>query len=192
MSAHSGIVKLIIGPMFASKTSTLIAEIERSLLAGKKCVIIKASIDTRYDHLRKSSQESIITHNGVEYDKVPVICAANLADVGASIDSAEVIGIMEAQFYPDVVAHVRKWAASGHNLIVDALSGDYEQKPFDVVSQLISEADYVIHRDAVCMNCQAEHAPFTMRKSAAHNQPRIHVGEKDEYMAVCRRCRDKA
>jgi len=184
---RAGTIKLITGPMFSSKTSTLTAEIERFVLAGKRCVIIKSTIDTRYDHLRKSAKESIITHNGVEFDRVEVVCVPKLAEFANRATEFDAIGITEVQFYPDAVEFARKWASNGIDIVADALSGDYAQVPFEVVSRLMAEADYIIHRDAVCMNCQASHAPFTVRKCEGD---RVQVGFSDKYMSVCRACRD--
>lgn len=48
MASYRGIT-LIIGPMFACKTTKLINCIDRHMIAKKSCVIVRHAFDTRYD-----------------------------------------------------------------------------------------------------------------------------------------------
>ena len=52
-----GRIELIIGPMFAGKSTELLRRIKRHEIAGSKCLRIKFSGDTRY------SDDSIATHD---------------------------------------------------------------------------------------------------------------------------------
>lgn len=54
---YSGKIELIIGPMFSGKSTELLRRLNRYEIAGKKCLKIKHSSDTRY------SFDSITTHN---------------------------------------------------------------------------------------------------------------------------------
>ena len=52
-----GHIELIIGPMFAGKSTELLRRMKRHEIAGSKCLRIKFSADTRY------SADSIATHD---------------------------------------------------------------------------------------------------------------------------------
>jgi len=76
---------LFIGPMYSSKTTTLLARLERYELGGKKCIIIKYKNDNRYD-----TDSMVVTHSQYKHD---AICAITLADIDHLIDSYDVISI---------------------------------------------------------------------------------------------------
>ena len=57
-----GKLNLICGPMFSGKTTELIRRYTRYELAGKKCILIKYSKDTRYDN------NNIVTHDNNSYN----------------------------------------------------------------------------------------------------------------------------
>ena len=52
-----GRIELIIGPMFAGKSTEMLRRLTRLEIAGKKCLAIKFSNDNRY------SSDCITTHN---------------------------------------------------------------------------------------------------------------------------------
>jgi thymidine kinase len=52
-----GMIQLIIGPMFAGKSSELLRRMKRFEYAKKKCIYIKHSIDDRYE------EDHISTHD---------------------------------------------------------------------------------------------------------------------------------
>jgi thymidine kinase len=121
-----GSIKLILGGMFASKTSTMCNDVERYRIANKLCVIVKFSNDTRYNHLAKNG--GIVTHAGFEHCKCPVIPARTLTEVFDEISEYEVIGIDETQFFPDCVEIVQKLANMCKIMICAGLDGDCKQK----------------------------------------------------------------
>ena len=48
---------MIIGPMFAGKSTELLRRMDRYLLSGKLCLLVKFNADTRY------SKHEITTHD---------------------------------------------------------------------------------------------------------------------------------
>jgi thymidine kinase len=52
-----GTIELIMGPMFAGKSTELLRRVQRLEISGKKCLSIKYSADERY------SKECISTHD---------------------------------------------------------------------------------------------------------------------------------
>jgi thymidine kinase len=174
-------IKIVLGPMFASKTSTIIAEIERLIIAEKSCVAIKHAIDNRY-----SANKQIITHNHIIFDKIDILCAEYLQRVDDIVYDYDVIWINEGQFYEDVVEYASRWANAGKIVLIDALNGDFRQKPFENISRLISVADQVTHKTAICLQCKRREAPFTIRTVSSDSQ--FLVGSSDIYKVVCREC----
>lgn len=185
----AGKIKLFIGPMFASKTSSMISEVERYLITKKKCMIIKHAQDTRYDHYSKGVP--IVTHSGKIFDKCPIVTVGLLKTANEkfaeSLHHSDVIAISEGQFYDDVSEYANKWANEGKIVIVEALNGDFRQKPFDNVVNLMSVSDTVVHLKAICMVCYENDASFTIRTNK--NEERIVIGNENIYMAVCRQCK---
>ena len=45
----TGSIELILGPMFAGKTTELLRRVQRHAISGKSCLYIKYVADTRYD-----------------------------------------------------------------------------------------------------------------------------------------------
>jgi len=178
-------IQLIIGPMFARKTSTMIGEIERAMIAKKPCLIIKHAVDTRYDH--KTSNVAIVTHNGKIFNDCPIVTADCLANVNNDIVVAShSIAISEGQFYNDIVEYANKWADMGKHIIIEGLNGDYKQQSFKPIADLIPYADDILHLKAICMKCLCNDASFTIRLSSDSEQ--IKIGSDDIYQAVCRNC----
>ena len=56
--ASKGFIQLIIGPMYAGKSTELLKIVNRYELANKKCLIVKSKIDNRY-----TDGNMIITHD---------------------------------------------------------------------------------------------------------------------------------
>lgn len=54
---QSGRIEMIIGPMFAGKSTELIRRVKRLEISGKKCLTIKYILDDRY------SVDNISTHD---------------------------------------------------------------------------------------------------------------------------------
>jgi thymidine kinase len=188
----SGSIKIITGPMYASKTTTFVGDIERHRIAKRRCVIIKYVKDTRYDRNGEGVQDpAIISHFGTVYDKCTVIITEKLEDVDGdiSIKRYDVIGISEGHFYLDLVAYANKWADMGKHVIVDGLNGDFAQQPFKPMSDLIPYADSIVHKTAVCMRCFDRDAGFTHRTTGDTDQYK--VGGVGMYIALCRQCKSR-
>lgn len=172
----SGSIQVIFGPMFSGKTTELIRRLKRYQVANHKCLIIKYANDTRY------------VNNGLStHDKqtLPAVAAIHLTELTKLALEYSVIGIDEGQFFPDTVEFCEDMANFGKIVIVAALDGTYQRKPFGNILQLVPLAEHVIKLTAVCMNCYKE-AAYTKRKGS---ETAVEViGGADKYMAVCRSC----
>merc|ERR1712200_275736 len=73
----------------------------------------------------------------------------------------------------------------GKVVLIAALDGTYQRKPFYNIMELIPLAESVSKLNAVCMNCFRE-AAFTKRTTDEDSLEVI--GGADKYMAACRTC----
>ncbi|KAK9499757.1 hypothetical protein O3M35_002733 [Rhynocoris fuscipes] len=171
-----GKLYLIIGPMFAGKTSELIRRIRRYGFSGMKYILFKYNKDTRY------SYDKICSHDGKE---ISAISTLNLMDnIELTLDY-NVIGIDEAQFFPDLVEFCEKQLETGKLLIVAGLDGTFKRTGFDNVLNLIPLAHSVDKLSAVCMTC-GNNAAFSKRVGTETEI--VVIGGLDMYMSVCREC----
>ena len=162
--------------MFSGKTTELVRRIRRHCLAKRQCVVIKYRGDTRY------SEEKLSTH---DLAMIPAISCQKLSEVDSKVQNADVIGIDEGQFYPDLLPFCESQANAGKIVIVSALDGTFERKRFNSVDDIIPLCESVVKLNAVCTVCGAT-AAFSKR--IVDDTKLELVGGSDKYTAVCRKC----
>ncbi len=175
----SGWIEVIAGSMFSGKSEELIRRLRRAQIAKQAVAIFKPLVDKRY------SDGDIVTHNQQRIPSQPVESPEQILELAAA---AQVIGIDEAQFFPeDIVSIVKQLAQAGKRIVVAGLDKDYRGLPFGPLPLLMAEAEYVTKTLAICMRC-GEPAAFTQRLTRDEEQ--ILIGETDIYEARCRNCFD--
>lgn len=188
-----GNVTVIIGPMFAGKTSALGQNVKRHTIAGRTGVIVRYIKDNRYD--RGACDDGIVTHAGHEFPGIPTLRAGTLWSVLTEIRKYDVIGIDEVQFFPDILTITRMLANAGKIIICAGLDANSKGEPFGQVCNLIANAEEVIKLKAVCMNLVPKNntpticgydASFTSRLN--DEQAEEIIGGSELYIAVCRGC----
>lgn len=173
-----GRVELIIGPMFAGKTTELMRRVKREIHARRSCFVIKYSKDTRYD-----------VHNVASHDQLTLRAQAavsQLTEVHDKWQKFDVLAIDEGQFFADLVDFCNTAADAGKIVMVSALDGDYRRKPFGQICELVPYCESVDKLTAVCMMCHEQPACFTRRTVNVEQQELI--GGADMYIATCRGC----
>lgn len=175
----SGKIILITGPMFSSKTTTLLAYARRYNLAKKNVVLVKYKKDTRY------SEDEITSHD--KNSLKSTFSVDNLEGIKDSqkILDSNVVLIDEGQFFPDIVSVSEYFANLGKTVVISCLNGNFKREPFLCISNLLSKAEEVIHLKAVC-GC-GEDAHFTKRKDTSNTEIEV-IGTDDLYEPVCRSC----
>lgn len=169
-------IELIIGPMFSGKSTELIKICNKYAISKYKCVLVKYSEDTRYD------DNNVITHDMVK-SRIKSIKTLRLSDIFDELIKYDVIGIDEGQFYEDINIIIR---LANKIIIVAALDGTFEQKPFLNVINLIPQCEKVNKLNAICMKCYKDNAAFTKRIT---NEKELQIiGSCDKYISICRQC----
>ncbi|KAI3965059.1 hypothetical protein MKX01_013990 [Papaver californicum] len=176
----SGEVHVIIGPMFAGKTTALLRRMLSEKETGRNVAVVKSSKDTRY------GLDSIVTHDG---KKLPCWAMPDLSSFRAKLgddayEKLDVIGIDEAQFFDDLYDFCCKAADhDGKTVVVAGLDGDYLRRRFGSVLDIVPLADTVTKLTARCELC-GKRAFFTLRKTD-DTQTELVAGS-DVYKPVCR------
>ena len=172
-------LEVICGPMFATKTGSLILALRRHKLGSKKTLLIKNVHDTRYN----SGPALSISHDGAKHE---AISFPNIDAVpNELLEGVDVIGIDEGQFMgPNLAAWcVAQVSAPNHRtVIVACLDTDYTMKPFSNVGPLICVADSVTKTTAIC-GVRGDDAHFTRRILGGSEL--VEIGAYS-YMPTCR------
>lgn len=173
-----GSLEVICGSMFSGKTEELIRRINRVKIARQKIMIFKPTIDSRY------SKQDIVSHSHNSSEAIPVQTARVIANMVE--DDTNVVAIDEAQFFDEgILEVVQELIQKGKRVICAGLDMDYLGQPFGPMPNLMAMADEVYKCRAICMRC-GHLANFSYR--IANSQEQVLIGEKQEYMPLCRSC----
>ncbi len=187
----TGYLEVICGSMFSGKSEELIRRMRRHIIARRRAVIVKPSIDTRYD------RDRVFSHDGNSLAARSIDPAVPEAiDELAWAEGSQVVGIDEAQFFAEgIVEVVEKLVRRGLRVLVAGLDMDFAGRPFGPMPTLMALADDVTKLKAICARC-GEPATFNQRlingQPARRGDPIVLVGGKETYEARCRRCHEVA
>ena len=174
-----GYISLIIGCMFAQKTTELLRRVRRYKSIGYKVLIVNFIDDTRY------GTECIASHDK-EIEKA--ICVKKLQDVNNMVRSGEynVIAIDEGQFFIDLHEYVTQWADElSIHIVISGLDGTSDRTPFGDMLRLIPYAEEVERLSAFCSVCRdGTVAVFSKYFGTPKNE--VAIGGADSYKPVCR------
>lgn len=170
-------IKLICGPMFSGKTTSLINAVQEERKKGKSVFVFKPKLDDRY------AEEAVVSHDKSETDAYPVKKSVEILDYYMN---ADVIAIDEVQFFDEQIVDVcEKMANEGKNVIVAGLDMDYLGRPFGAIPRLMVVADEIKKLNSVCTFCSGK-ARYSHRISEDNGV--VVLGEKDKYVPLCRSC----
>jgi len=173
------VLKLWIGPMFGSKTTQLIAAVDRYRFQNKKVLSFKPRLDNRYGKVGE-----IVTHNG---GTIP----SNLVSTGAEIlyitdhsdFDVEVVAIDEAFMIEDCDVAILKLNSQGINVLVSSIDLSSDNRPFTVIKNVLPFATHITKCSAVCALCD-EDAFYTFKKKTITGAE-IEVGGSEIYEPRC-------
>ena len=168
------------GPMFSSKTTGLLASLDRFKYQNKRVAAFKSKLDDRY------GESHICTHSGW---KIPATCIKEGSDILEKLaeldENPHVVAVDEAFMIPGV-AKVLIWLyRSGYSVVVSSLDLSATGKPFDEVEKMLPWATHIEKRSAVCVVCNKD-AYYTYKKQTGGLE--IEVGGSELYEPRCLKC----
>ena len=177
----TGRLEVIIGPMFAGKSTKLIEIANRYESIQKHILTITHIIDNRY------GEGVISSHNHIQKKCMTTDLLEKILK-NPDYKASEIVVIEEGQFFADLKSFViRAVDMDKKHVIVGGLSGDYQRKPFGQILELIPIADSVQKISAFCKICNdGTEAHFTKRIISGNMETQTLVGSNDIYMPVCR------
>lgn len=174
-------LELILGPVKSAKSEEAIRRAKR-YERFCKVLFVSPEMDSR-------TRDGIATsRSGLKFDTIRVNLLTEL-EKNEDFLNAQVIVLDEAQFFPDIVYHVTKWCDS-KGYIISSLDGDFKQKQFGEVWNLIPYADKVEKLSAICDYCQ-DGTPGICSFSCENIEGQVKVvdSESNIFIPVCRKHR---
>lgn len=176
-----GHLTLLIGCMFAQKTTELLRRIRRYKSIGYNVLVVNYAEDTRY------GTNQIISH---DTDSAKAHSTVLLADIQEEVESGRynVIIIDEGQFFKDLYQYVTEWSDRlPIHIIVAGLDGDSERRPFGDILKLIPYAERVERLTAFCAICKDGTTGHFSKYVAGKKEGQVEIGGVDRYLPVCRK-----
>lgn len=165
------------GPMFSSKTSSLLSVLEKYKYQHKKIVVFKPKIDDRY------SESEVVTHGGW---KVPAVCVKSGAEILehlTNLDSEpQIVAVDEAFMIPGSAEALIWLYTYGFTIVVSTLEMSSAGKPFQEIEKMLPWSTQVSKCTAVCTVCGRD-AHFTHKKQVGGEE--IEVGGSELYEPRC-------
>lgn len=143
-----GHLSLLIGCMFAQKTTELLRRVRRYKSIGYKVLLVNFIGDNRY------GKDCVASH---DKDIEKAVCVSVLSEIDRMVSSGDynVVAIDEGQFFPDLFEYVTNWAdrLSVH-IVVAGLDGNANREPFGDMLRLVPHAEEVERLSAFCAVCR--------------------------------------
>lgn len=176
---NQGYLELIIGPMYAGKSTELIRIINRYKCLDKSVIVINHSFNNRY------GTSGLSTHNNEKFEKCIILDKLDIIDKDL-LNNTDVIIIEELQFFDSSYETIIDWCDNYKKTVIAAgLDGDFKRNPFGDVLKLIPHAEKITKLSALCKRCgNGTLAHFSKR--IVENNDKTLVGGNDIYEAVCR------
>lgn len=179
----NGILTVYCGPMYAGKTTALIAELEAGIEEQKRIMVVKPAIDNRY------GEEDIVSHDGTSLRKTTGHKVRRLGVLEflekQDLENVDLLLIDEAQFFsPLCTTYISEYLKAGIDIVAVGLDLDSEGKPFGSMPHLLSLANNVYKLSGICSVCDQE-ATRTFRKLNAKSSDQILIGGMETYEPRC-------
>ncbi len=189
-----GKLTVILGCMFAQKTTELLRYIRRYRSIGQSVLVVNSHRDVRY------GTGQVISHDQENAEEARMVeCLASL-DAEVRSGAYQVVAVDEGQFFPDLFEYVSCWADECPiHIVVAGLDGTFQREPFGRMLCLIPHAEEVLRLSALCVPCgDGTKAIYSKRivntgirddaRLALENtEAVIQVGSAESYQPVCRR-----
>ena len=163
---------MFIGPMFGSKTTRLVAAVDRYRYQNRSIAIFKPQMDTRY------ATTMITTHAGATLEATCVNTGDDIINHVLSMDSCAGVAVDEAFMIDDCAEALLSLFRRGISIVVSSLQLSATGKPFTEVRDMMPWATKIDVCPAVCP-ITGRDAFYTHRKLSGLEE--ITVGGSDLY-----------
>ena len=173
---------LYTGPMFSSKTTKLLARIDRSIYQKKKSLSFKPIVDDRY-----SLVNQIVTHNDLHTTCYNVASGKEVLNIVANTEDVDIIAVDELFMIESGGEACIELFKKGYDVYVSSIELNFLGEPFDEVSKIMPYCTQIVKCKAVCSICQ-EDARYTAKKTQFNldnSNKAIQVGGEETYEARC-------
>ena len=166
---------IVTGCMFAGKTSELV----KVYNSTKNAVVLDYDTEVETNQLNNETVKNgnLYTH---DLDSIPCVKLTDLRLV--NVMDHDIFLINEAQFFKGLTEFVTCVLKNNKTVYVYGLDGDFKQKKFGEIIDLLPRADTYTKLYANC-KCGAK-ASFSKRLSTFAGQ----YAPDDKYIPVCRKC----
>jgi thymidine kinase len=172
------------GPMFSSKSTELLRQLERFSYAKKKILLIRPLKDSR-DFFSHSQAVEDKFYN-IEFTQLRVSSYEEYKESNLSEANFDVIAIDEAFMIKDCYLIIRE--NNGLEVFVSGLLASSECEIFPEVAKFLPYCDEIIKLNAVCFECGDLTANYTYYSGEDSKDSPIKVGGKESYQALCWHC----
>ena len=166
--------------MFSGKSSYAVSYARRQRAIGKKVLIVKPDIDTRFNTLPVLQTHDDECLPCKVWDTRKPLCEMTELSYDCYV-------IEEAQFFTHLRHFCEHMLRELHkDILVVGLDGCAQQKTFGEICDVIPLATTVQKRNALCSVCRdGTLAPYTKKLGTMKEQ--VDVGGAEKYVAVCLR-----
>lgn len=180
-----GFLKIIMGPMFSGKTSSIIELHKKYSHTHMNVCVVNYAEDKRY------SDTQLSTHDKIMIPCMNCLHLSELFEDGEAfmqhVECADVFMINEAQFFPDLKEYVIKLVEQyGKTVYVFGLDGDFRRNGFTQMMELIPYADEVEKKYSICKDCKDGTRALFSHRTAGGDEVKV-IGS-DNYIPLCRAC----
>lgn len=197
MKFSTGYLELFFGPMCSNKTTLLGTSLSIKADIGAKTIYFNSKKDTREQKFFISTNCSTDNPDSKISNKVKMVKVLNLKEAYELAKDYDVVGVDEAQFFPDLLEIVPKWIDDKKQVYISGLSASFLMSKFEPplsnITDLIPICNKSKHLRAKCRVCfiqedtmeRVPDAPFTFKIVDDDRQEQ--AGGTTVYAAVCRK-----
>ena len=157
------------GPMFGSKTTKMLAAIERASYQNKKVIAFKPKMDNRY------AEGEIVTHTGIRF---PAYNVRNGSEIKSLSKDCDVVAVDEAFMIPGISEALISLFKLGKSIIVSSIQISATGQVFEEIRDILPWGTNIEICPAVCPHT-GDDAFYTVRKLESLNE--IEVGGSETY-----------
>jgi len=180
-------IDLIIGPMYAGKTTELIRRLNTLKSTGLKCVYVNSDKDNRSVEDFSTHNKTITNINGID----SILIKESLIEILEYYDSYDVFGIDEAQLIPDLKSTCLILSEKYHKkIIIAGLNADSDRNHFGEIHEMLPICEDISKLHSYCHNCSinSKITPAHFTGCTINKIDKILIGGTESYLALCRSC----